>query len=162
MPCGELSGLLVAEPQIRDKCSVLVHIRLPQIIQQPPALPDHLEQSAAGVMVLVMLLEMPHQIVDPLSEQSYLDASRPTIRLVRPVLFDYCFPINRHTGQCLLKSLRCLESELATRTYVPGEIATKKANTREGSPQPGGVRGGREQLARLDFIALHLIYKLGH
>jgi len=44
-----------------------------QIIEQTPALRDHLEQAAPRVIVLFMDLEMFGELVDPLAKQSYLN-----------------------------------------------------------------------------------------
>jgi|ERR1700728_4407665 hypothetical protein len=59
-----------------------------QILQQliPPA--DKLKQPTSGGMVLLMEIEMPAKLVDPLGEQRDLHFRRPGILLVDFVIGD--------------------------------------------------------------------------
>jgi len=55
-----------------------------QIIQQPAALPDHLQEPAARAVVFHVLLQMFRQFVDPLGQQSDLHIGRTCVALVHP------------------------------------------------------------------------------
>jgi hypothetical protein len=50
-----------------------------QIIQQAPALRDHLKQSAPRMIVLFVELEVFGKFVDSLAEQSYLNLRRSRV-----------------------------------------------------------------------------------
>ena len=53
-----------------------------EVIQEPTALANHHKQSAAGTVVLEILLEVLGQVVDALGEQRDLHVGRTGIALV--------------------------------------------------------------------------------
>ena len=58
------------------------------VVQQAAALADHLEEAAAGVVVLLVDLEVLGELSDALGEDGDLDLRGTGIRLVRAVGFD--------------------------------------------------------------------------
>ena len=78
----------MAEPELIDELTVSPQIGPLHIVEEPTAPADHLQQTAAAVIVLLVGTEMIRQIVDSLGEKRYLDPSGARIPLVRPVLFN--------------------------------------------------------------------------
>ena len=62
-----------------------------EIVEQAPALRDHLEQAAPRVVVFLVCFEMLRQLGDALAEQSDLHFGRARVAFVRPVLADDVF-----------------------------------------------------------------------
>ncbi len=54
-----------------------------QIIQQPPTLPDQLQEAAAGTVIFLVALKMLGQVVDALRKQRNLHVGRSGILLVQ-------------------------------------------------------------------------------
>jgi hypothetical protein len=79
LPCSE--GLrwvypgrrLLAKTQFLNDTLIAVKIRSPQIIQQPSPLPNQFQEPPAGMVILLMDLEMICEIVDPVAENGYLN-----------------------------------------------------------------------------------------
>jgi hypothetical protein len=86
---------LIPEAQILDDLPVIVDIRALQVIEKAAALSDHLEEPTPPMMILLVGAKVVRQIIDALREQRDLNASRSTVRLMRPVLLD---------GQALFES----------------------------------------------------------
>lgn len=80
--------MLVTEPEIRDQAAVPFEVRLLEILQESTTASDHLEQAATTVVVVLVGVEMPPEVVDPLREQSDLDGSTPDVALVECVLLN--------------------------------------------------------------------------
>jgi hypothetical protein len=59
-----------------------------EIIQQPPALADHDQQSTAGAVILLVCLEMLGEVVDTLGEERDLHVSGTGILCVELEIFD--------------------------------------------------------------------------
>ena len=59
-------------------------IRVVQVIQQTAALADHLQEAAARAMILIVLLQMFRQLIDPLREESDLHIRRTRVLLMHP------------------------------------------------------------------------------
>jgi hypothetical protein len=57
-----------------------------EISEKPASLTDELQQSSAGVMILLMHLKVRCELVDPLGKKSHLHFGRTGIR-VRPCKF---------------------------------------------------------------------------
>src|SRR5439155_18255493 len=55
---------LPPDPQALDHRSILRHILAADVFEQPLSLPDHLEQTTPGVVVLAVGLEVLRQVVD--------------------------------------------------------------------------------------------------
>jgi len=59
-----LSGSLLSEVQLRDNGSVTLDVLCFEIVEKRAALTYHLQQSAAGVVVLLMHTEVLVEVVD--------------------------------------------------------------------------------------------------
>jgi hypothetical protein len=86
----------VPESQVGDQSAVSFKVCFAQIIQEASSLPHHLQQAAPRVVVLLVLAEMPGQVVDASGEQRNLNASAPPIIFVQTVLLDYWLTVKRH------------------------------------------------------------------
>src|SRR5690606_9295117 len=70
----------MTQAQLLDQSPVPLNILLPQVIQQTPALADHLVQAAPRVVVLLVHLEVLGQLFDPVSPPNQLwDTGRPPV-----------------------------------------------------------------------------------
>jgi hypothetical protein len=96
---------LLTELQFTSHCNVAVVISFVQIIQQTAALADHLEQPAARAVVLIVLLQMLSEMIDPLGEQSNLNVGTTGISVMHPKLFN-CFVLLFHTVRFQNKRIR--------------------------------------------------------
>ena len=74
---------LFPEFQFASDSDVAGIVGFVEIIQQTTTLADHLEQPAAGAVVLHVLLQVFRQMVDPLGEQRDLHVRRPCVFGVR-------------------------------------------------------------------------------
>jgi hypothetical protein len=89
---------LMAETQLFDERAVRRQIASLQIGQQPTTGSDHLEQSAAPVVILGVGPEVLGERIDSLREQSHLNLGRAGIGLVRLVLGDHRLLVETHSG----------------------------------------------------------------
>ncbi len=80
--------LLLPDSEPFDKLSVPFGVFALQVIQQPSSLPNELEQSAPGVVILGVRLEMFGQVVDTLAEQCDLDFGGAGVFVVGTVRAD--------------------------------------------------------------------------
>ncbi len=64
--------MLLAQAESFHNLAVPIRVAAVQIVQQPPALVDHHDQSATGGVVLCVGLEVAGQIADALAQQSNL------------------------------------------------------------------------------------------
>jgi len=76
--CDQLSDILLlldsaAEAEARDNLAVAVDVGAGQVIEEPAALADHLEEAAARMVIVLMLVEMCPQVVDASGKDSYLN-----------------------------------------------------------------------------------------
>ena len=74
---------LTAQAQTADHLVIALNVRALEVIEQTPALRDHLQQAAPRVIVFLMGFEMIRQLVDALAEQSNLHLRRTRIAFVR-------------------------------------------------------------------------------
>jgi hypothetical protein len=82
-PGKEGSGrLLASQAEALDQALVACRVFSVEVVQQAPALTDHSEQSAAGVVVLLVDLEVLGEFVDTRSEKRHLDLGRSCVLLV--------------------------------------------------------------------------------
>lgn len=79
---------LVPQAQFLDDLPVSVDIGALQVVQETTTPSDHLEEPTTAVVILLVGAEMLCQIIDALGEQRDLNASRPTVSLMRPILLD--------------------------------------------------------------------------
>jgi len=67
-----------------------------EIIQQPPALAHHFQQTPSGTVILEVFLKVLGQMVDALRQQGNLNIGRPGVALVNPEFFNH-FRFRFHT-----------------------------------------------------------------
>jgi hypothetical protein len=96
---------LLAELQFAGDSDVAVIVGLVEIIEQPTALADHLEQPAAGAVVFIVLLQVLSEMVDPLREQSNLNVGTAGIAVMHPKRFNR-FVLLFHTVRFQNKRIR--------------------------------------------------------
>ena len=77
---------LLAQTQTLDDGAIPVDILLLQIVQQIAAMTDHLEHTAAGVIVLLVHPQMLSQVADALGQYGDLNLRRTGVSLVDGVL----------------------------------------------------------------------------
>ena len=67
-----LSLKLLTDTQLLDQLTVAVYVLLLQVCQHAAALTYHLQQAAAGMVVLRMLLQVLGQLLDARGQDCYL------------------------------------------------------------------------------------------
>lgn len=68
-----------------------------QIIQQFPTLAHHHDQTTARTVILLILLQVLGQVIDPLGQQRYLDIGRTGVALMNPIIYNLlCFRVCFH------------------------------------------------------------------
>ena len=77
---------LLTDTQSCDDGTVSLDIYLDEVVEQRTALTDHLKKTAAGVVVLLMDLEVLGKVVDPLCQKSDLNLGRTCVALMSSVL----------------------------------------------------------------------------
>ena len=90
--------MLAPDAQALDQSLVALRTAATQVIEQPAATRDHLEQSPAGMVVLGVGFEVLRQIGNAPAQDRDLDLWRAGIRFVDPELGNhstFCF-----TRQC--------------------------------------------------------------
>lgn len=80
------SPSLFFEVELLDHCGVAARVVLLEIGEMVLAICDHTEQSAARVVVLLVLLEVVGEFGDPLAQKGYLDLRRAGV-----FVMDRCF-----------------------------------------------------------------------
>src|SRR6185437_5288142 len=83
-----LVDVLVPEAQFLDDLPVIVDIGALQVVQETEASANHLEEPTASVVILLVVTEVIGEVVDALCEQRDLNACRPAVSLMQPVLRD--------------------------------------------------------------------------
>jgi len=78
----------LTDTELRDDRAVTLNIGIFEIVEQIAAVADHLQQAAAGVMVLGMDLQMLRQLVDPGGQDGNLDLRRAGVLVMQTVLLD--------------------------------------------------------------------------
>lgn len=63
-----MTAKLVPETKILDQLPIALQIGPLHVLEKTAPLANHLEQPAAGVMVLLMRTEVIRQVVDPLGQ----------------------------------------------------------------------------------------------
>src|SRR5262245_26916288 len=81
---------LVLPPQaeLLDQGAVALEVRALQVVEQPSAAPDELEQAAARVVILRVRAQVLGELVDPGGEKGDLHLRRTGVALVPAVLAD--------------------------------------------------------------------------
>src|SRR5262249_23722782 len=73
---------LLADAEGADELPVPIEVAALQVVEQPTALPDELQQTATRVVVLHVGLEVLGEVVDPLGEEGDLHLRRAGVALV--------------------------------------------------------------------------------
>ena len=81
-----LLSCLLTDTESCDDRTISLNVDLDEIVEQRTALTDHLEEAAAGVMILLVDLEVLGQVVDSLGEQRDLNLGRTCVTLVSSIL----------------------------------------------------------------------------
>src|SRR5207245_10343402 len=79
----------LADAQPFDQLPVPGGVLRLEVVEEPPALADQLEQAAARMVVLLVRLEVFRQVLDALGEERDLDLRRAGVALVGAELLDY-------------------------------------------------------------------------
>ena len=95
-PC--FAPRLVPEAKLFDECSVRGQVAALEIREEPAAGTDHLQQSAAAVMVLGMGPKVIGQGIDPLGEQCYLYLGGPGVIFVGLMLGRHGLFVETHAA----------------------------------------------------------------
>src|SRR5256885_1082171 len=81
-------AFLFANPELLDQLSVALRVPVLEVVKEAAAGPDHLEQAAAGMMILGVRVEMIGQTFYPAAQDGDLDLGRSRIRRVSLVGTD--------------------------------------------------------------------------
>lgn len=83
-------GVLLLSPyaQLYDQRSVALDIVAGKVVEQAPTLAYQEQESAAGVVILPMRLQVLGELLDALGKDRNLNFRRPRVRVVEPVLRD--------------------------------------------------------------------------
>jgi hypothetical protein len=74
--------VLAPQPHLGDDRAVPLDVVLPDVVQEAAALADQHQQAAPAVVVLLVLLQMLVEVVDPLGEDRDLDLGRAGVGVV--------------------------------------------------------------------------------
>ena len=84
--------VLVAKPKSLDQCPVTFEIGALEVVQKPAATTNHLEETAATMMIFSVRAEVVGQVIYAFGQQSDLNTRRTCIGLVAVVLrYRRCF-----------------------------------------------------------------------
>ena len=83
IPAHDPVPQLLAELELLSNALITADVSRVEIIQQTPALANHHQQPPAGTVVLLVLLQVLCQMIDPLRQQRYLNIRRTSISLVQ-------------------------------------------------------------------------------
>ena len=92
------------ESEVGDELAIPLDVGPLQVLQKATPAPDHLEQAAAAVVVLLVSIEVGPKVVDARGEERDLDGGASTIVLVELVLLDDFVLDDRHIGGGLRES----------------------------------------------------------
>src|ERR1035437_4466060 len=79
---GQGTAALFAQLEILDQGTVALHVLRLQVVEQATTVADHHEQSSAGMVILLVDLEVLGEVVDALAEQRHLHFGRPGVAFV--------------------------------------------------------------------------------
>ena len=79
---------LLSDVQFRDDGTVALNVDLLQVVEQVSSVTDHLEQTSAAVVVLVVGLQVLGQVVDTVGQKCDLHLRRAGVTLVDGIGFD--------------------------------------------------------------------------
>ena len=79
---------LLSDVQLRDDGTVTLDINLLQVVEQVSSVTNHLEQTSAAVVILVVGLQVLGQVVDTVGQKSDLNLRRTGVTLVDGIGLD--------------------------------------------------------------------------
>lgn len=82
------SGVLLADAQLCNDCTIALDVLLGEVVEQAAALTDHLVHAQTAVLVVGMHLQVLGELMDALGENRDLHLRRTGVALVRLVGFD--------------------------------------------------------------------------
>jgi len=85
---GGCYSILFSDAKLLDQIAIGVDILLLEVIQKAPSLANELQQAPAGMMILLVRLEMLGQMIDPGAQQGNLHLRRAGVIGVVCVLGD--------------------------------------------------------------------------
>ena len=97
---------LSPQPKLVDELSVAVKILPFQIIKQPTSLTHDSHQTTAGMMILLVALEVLGELVQALCQQTHLNLCRTCIRGMPPMGLDHALLDFRGTQMSFLSFRR--------------------------------------------------------
>lgn len=80
---------LATQAKLIDQLAISIYIAAFQVIEQFPALTNHLKQSLTRVMIVRVYLEMFRELVDAFGQQRDLDFDRTGILVGTLKFLDY-------------------------------------------------------------------------
>src|SRR5687768_5810076 len=117
-PLGDRA--LLTDTELVDDRAVPLHIGLLEVVKKPAAASDELQQTATGMMVLRMGLEMLGEVGNAVREKCDLHFWRPGIAVMDAILVD--------DGGFLL--LRGRQNPILLSTFEPMPEYTRRFGTR--------------------------------
>jgi len=111
---------LLTDAELVDDRAVPLHIGLLEVVKKPAAASDELQQTAAGMMILRMGLEMLGEVGNAVREKCDLHFWRPGIAVMDAILVD--------DGGFLL--LRGRQNPVLLSTFEPMPRYTRRFGTR--------------------------------
>jgi len=68
-----LPSLLLPESERVDQLPVLIEIRSPEVLQEAPTAPHHLEEPLTAMVISLVLVEVGSQMINSLREEGDLN-----------------------------------------------------------------------------------------
>ena len=88
MQCCPFLHRLLTDTKLSDDRTIAFDILLLEVVQKVSSVTYHLQKSAAGVVILLVNLDVFSQLVDPLGEDSDLYLGRTGVLLMQTVSLD--------------------------------------------------------------------------
>ena len=85
-----LMQLLLSETELLNDSSVSLDVNLLEVVEEVSSVTNHLEETTAAMIVLVVALEMLGEVSYSVGKDSDLNLGRTCVTLVSCVLFDNC------------------------------------------------------------------------
>ena len=92
------AAILTTKPQTCNQVLVALVMAALEVIEQAPAPVDHLQQSAAGGVVLLMAFEMAGELSDAFAQDGHLDLRRTSVLGMNTILLDYRSLLSTYQG----------------------------------------------------------------
>ena len=85
-----LMQLLLSETKLLNDSSVSLDVNLLEVVEEVSSVTNHLKETTAAMIVLVVALEMLGEVSYSVGKDSDLNLGRTCVTLVSCVLFDNC------------------------------------------------------------------------